>query len=44
VFLVSHLDIVLWFTSHAMLVEEGRVTALKNVDIGVVKGRIAMHV
>ena len=44
VLLVAHLHIVLWLAAHAVLVEEGRVATLEDVDIGVVQCRVTVHV
>ena len=44
VLLVAHLHIVLWLAAHAVLVEEGRVATLEDVDVGVVQCRVTVHV
>lgn len=44
VLLVAHLDIVLRVASQSVLVEEGRIPALEDVDVGVVERGVAVHV
>jgi len=44
VLLVVHLDIVLWVAPELVLAEEGRVSALEDVDVGEVKCGITMLV
>ena len=44
VLLVVHLDVVLGLASEFVLAEEGRVSTLKDINVGVVECGITVHV